>query len=62
MAPAWLQIAALSVGILGTFGGTWFALFVIWPSIRRQNELAVKMEAFFQKVEQRGIDKIIEGL
>lgn len=60
--PAWLQIAAYSAGILGTIGGAWFALGVIWPSIRKQNQLAVKMEAFFSKVEQRGVDKLIDSL
>ena len=53
--PSWLQIAAYSAGILGTLGGAWFAIFVIWPSIRKQEE-------FFRKIEQRGVDKLIDGL
>ena len=59
---AWFQIVAYAFSIAWGTGAALFTVLVLWPSIRRQNQLAVKMEAFFQKVEQRGVDKIIDSL
>lgn len=60
--PAWIQIAAYVAGVLGFIEATLFGLLVLWPSIRKQNQLARRMESFFSKVEQRGVDKLIDSL
>ena len=42
--PAWLQIGMAVAGILAFLGGAAAFLFVIWPSIRRQNRLGNRIE------------------
>lgn len=38
--PLWFQVTLGVVAILGFLGGSIFALFVIWPSIRRSNRVS----------------------
>jgi hypothetical protein len=53
--PAWLEIAYRISSILGFFGGAWFALFVIWPSIRLQTK-------FIKAQEKNAVDQLIDKL
>jgi len=38
--PLWFQVLLGIIAILGFLGGSTFALFVIWPSIRRSNRVS----------------------
>ena len=38
--PFWFQVLLGIIAILGFLGGSAFALFVIWPSIRRSNRVS----------------------
>lgn len=43
---AWFQI------VLG-LGGAWFALFIIWPSIRRQSRLGDRIDTLIDKAHKK---------
>jgi uncharacterized membrane protein len=42
--PLWFQVLLGVIAILGFIGGAAFALFVIWPSIRRSNRVSDWLE------------------
>lgn len=58
----WLQIAAHVVAIIAGLGGIFFAVFVLWPSIRRSNRTADKVSQALDRVEKKSVDKILEDL
>lgn len=60
--PVWLQIAAHVVAIIAGLGGIFFAVFVLWPSIRRSNRTADKVSQALDRVEKKSVDKILEDL
>lgn len=60
--PVWLQIFAHIVAIMAGIGGIFFALFVLWPSIRRSNKTADKISSALDRAEKKGLDKILEDL
>ena len=60
--PVWLQIAAHVVAIIAGLGGIFFAVFVLWPSIRRSNRTADKVSQALDRAEKKGVDKILENL
>jgi glycerol uptake facilitator-like aquaporin len=58
----WIQVVAYVTSVLGTFVAAWFAFFVIWPSIRRQNQTADRIEFLVSHLKQKKIDDIVGGL
>ncbi len=60
--PVWLQIVAHAVAIVAGMGGIFFALFVLWPSIRRSNRTADKISQALDRAEKKGVDKLLENL
>lgn len=58
----WIQAVAYLVSIAGTVGAAWFAICVLWPSIRRQNQLASKIERLLLHLEGRKVDDIMRDL
>ena len=50
---AWFQI------LLG-LGGAWFALFIIWPSIRRQTKLGERIDELIDKAHKK-LDSGVDG-
>lgn len=60
--PVWLQIAAHVVAIIAGLGGIFFAVFVLWPSIRRSNRTADKVSQALDRAEKKGLDSFIEKL
>ena len=42
--PHWVQLLVAVVAVLGFLGGAWAFLFVIWPSIRRGERRAERIE------------------
>jgi len=51
--PIWFQVLLGVIAILGFLGGAWFALFIIWPSIRRQTQIGDKMEKLIDAVGKK---------
>ena len=39
-----------------------FGLLVLWPSIRRQNKVAVEFLKFMEKADAKSVEKLIEKL
>lgn len=60
--PAWLQVTAHVVAIVAGLGGIFFALFVLWPSIRQSNRTSKKLCEAIDDVKKRGVDKLLEDL
>lgn len=58
----WIQAVAYLVSIVGTVAAAWFAVFVIWPSIRRQNKMAERIERLAGHLERKGTDDLLSGL
>lgn len=51
--PIWFQVLLGVIAILGFFGGAWFALFIIWPSIRRQTRLGERIDDLIDKANKK---------
>ena len=60
--PVWLQVAAHVVAISAGLGGIFFALFVLWPSIRKSNRAGEKLCEALDRVEKKGLDSLIDKL
>lgn len=60
--PTWLQILAHVVAIIAGVGGIFFALLVLWPSIRQSNKTAKKISEALDRAEQKGVDKLLGDL
>ncbi len=60
--PVWLQIAAHAVAIVAGAGGIFFALFVLWPSIRQSNRTARRISEALDRAEKNGVEKLFEKL
>ncbi len=60
--PVWLQITAHVVAIIGVICGILFGSLVLWPSIRRQNELAKRFMAFLDKEGKAAVSKMLEDI
>jgi uncharacterized membrane protein len=59
--PIWFQALLGVIAILGFLGGAWFALFIIWPSIRRQDRRADQIEQWMESDEAKSIRTAILG-
>lgn len=53
-----LQIVAQTCHVLGFVGATMFTIFVLWPSIRRQNKTAERIERLVDHIEKKSIDNL----
>lgn len=53
--PIWLEIAYRVAAIVSCAGGAWFALCVVWPSIKLQTK-------FIKAQEKKGVDDLIDQL
>lgn len=60
--PVWLQVAAHVVAITAGLGGIFFAVFVLWPSIRRSNRTADKISDVLDRAEKKGVERMLEDL
>lgn len=60
--PVWLQVAAHVVAIFAGLGGIFFAVFVLWPSIRQSNRSGKKLCEALDRVEKKGLDSLIDKL
>ena len=60
--PVWLQIGAHVVAIVAGLGGIFFAIFVLWPSIRRSNRTADKISDVLDRAEKKSLDSLIDKL
>jgi uncharacterized membrane protein len=57
--PVWFQVLLGVIAILSFVGGAWFALFIIWPSIRRQTKLGDRIDELINKAHKKlesGVD------
>ena len=60
--PVWLQVSAHVVAIMAGLGGIFFAVFVLWPSIRRSNRTADKISDVLDRAEKKGVERMLEDL
>ena len=60
--PVWLQVAAHVVAIVAGLGGIFFAVFVLWPSIRRSNRTADRISDALDRAEKNGVDRLLKDL
>ena len=60
--PVWLQVSAHVVAIMAGLGGIFFAIFVLWPSIRRSNRTADKISDVLDRAEKKGVERMLEDL
>ena len=58
----WLQVSAHVVAIMAGLGGIFFAIFVLWPSIRRSNRTADKISDVLDRAEKKGVERMLEDL
>ena len=60
--PAWLQVTAHFVAIVAGLGGIFFALLVLWPSIRQSNRTAKKISDALDRAEKKGVENLLKDL
>ena len=56
----WLQQAAYAANVLAFIGATTFTMLVLWPSIRRQNKTAEKIDRLVDHLEKKSVDNLFK--